>query len=218
MQILRPDTKVVRGGPGDAGPQVRIDDTTVAAASIAEADDWASMVEIAVHDPGNTAGRSLAYIGLVRCRRALALQHVRLRALDTHTSPQPQPLSFARAHKLQLTSEEEEVLREKEAQYVPPAALLGVSSQPAVFKSPDRTRPGESGAARAISPLRETSMIKPGGVIHSGWLWRKGMMNNWKKKWFTIVGSSIYYADSKVRGRFAGRTRYHSSFFALSTP
>lgn len=66
VQILRPDTKVVRGTSGEAGPQIRIDDNAVAASSMAEADDWASMIEIAVHDPGNTAGRSLAYIGLVR--------------------------------------------------------------------------------------------------------------------------------------------------------
>lgn len=63
---MRPDTKVIRGAAGDTGPQIKIDDISLAAANLNEADDWASMVEIAVHDPGNTAGRSLAYIGLVR--------------------------------------------------------------------------------------------------------------------------------------------------------
>ena len=79
VQILRPDTKVVRGAQGDAGPQIKIDDTTVGASKADEADDWAHMIEIAIHDPGNTAGRSLAYIGLVR-----ASDHL-IAAFDIHT-------------------------------------------------------------------------------------------------------------------------------------
>ena len=104
-------------------------------------------------------------------------------------------------------------MREKEAQYVPPpahlaqphTAVLSSSPQPQHgFKSPERMRvphDDRAVAGRALSPLRETPMHRPGTVIHSGWLYRKGMMNNWKKKWFTIIGSSIYYADTKVRRR-----------------
>ena len=94
------------------------------------------------------------------------------------------------------------MLREKEAQFVPMAGTLaGAPSASGAFKSPERLRPADersAAAARAMSPLRETSMLIPGAIVRSGWLWRKGMMNNWKKKWFTIIGSSIYYADTKV--------------------
>lgn len=99
------------------------------------------------------------------------------------------------------------MLREKEAQSVPLAGTLAPPSASGAFKSPERLRPADersAAAARAMSPLRETSMLIPGAIVRSGWLWRKGMMNNWKKKWFTIIGSSIYYADTKVRFNVQG--------------